>query len=1592
MKGKKMLSVVLAAVLCLSIVLGVVMPQLLWIVRAKETQTVRIEAENAYWNGYQLVKKSSTNPNAMVVGNAAEGYGYATWSELSAMQLNKNQHIYIAFCVDAPQAGTYEIAVGNVIRMTASATPYAAVLVNPQSNGQAYKLGYSAAGTTPVHSISNRVAVQLQKGRNMLYMMPLTGDQSVSWADADYIEITGESAVTHVASTAPVTVKANAGGYHKFATISADALAGADLTQAQGLTAAAITREQLTKVPHVSYTVEAPADGYYDISLKFSCHGSITAADYAVALLVDDRPAEVKPIYGTSNGIADISTYLTKGVHVLTIPAILPSTDSAKTVYWSDLKGLTLSDSLVLSDQFNSLATGTALEAETYAFAWRYPKVSDVGGRLLVGGSQPGLKKQTYAQLAGGEKLDKNQPMLTYQIDVLQAGTYTLNVTYRDYTGSDYYMIVAVDDTTYAKATYIGADSRYSHLRVAGTTLNLTEGRHFIRLITLPGDTQANWIDVDYMAVKGSCPVIGVKDWTHLQSADAHEYQGFAGTTQSHSSYGQWWNNALAGYQGNSMAADAGVTTDNFTAANLADMGWIRYNVHVPKDGFYDMQTYLQPNPKSSGTGKILLGIEKIDANMINQAQGVIELNYTGESSGWWDIQGENRAFAVTAKNYLPATQRENADYAMAMRVTMDNGKSYAFRIFYNRDNGYGYSRYGANGSSSGWGNQIWLDSATTALLNGNGAEFKVERTEANVLTVTLAGKVLDTYTMTGVTSANKVIAVGFRQFGNSTDYADCVEVPFEVTPAYNKINIDLQGIENGKVTTEKDSYKVGDTVVLNVVPEEGYTQKLTLNGKPILLDWATGKYSFKATDTTYDIDGSFEKIVWNNKTFRWVDVRLDKDAQQWWIADLSSYLTEGDYAITVSGLMDYTGSSDDWCDMGALTVSGGMTALGESNQPDAQLNPSVSQWNLVLDPRGVRFTFKNMDAADTVAFYIGDQQLDTQKLSDHQYIAYITAQQMSAEITVTINGNALPRTYIPELASLEIARTENLSNVTTQISNPGDLFFRNDNLTDFPDPFVLDNTARDGYYYIYGTWGAFRCFRSKNLMDWELCGEVLQQYRENNRIWDSVNGKYSYQLLGSDLWAPEVVYDDETKLYYMFFSASPDRKGEAVKGAATEQLMVATSTSPTGPFTPVNFKNAQSCGVGNLHTYNTSTYPDYFAPYLFLDPAQNQAFSVANNNGQWRGESNGGYLGAIDAHPYVAPDGTKYLLWVDSRGEDRICGVEMENWLKPKWETATVLTYYSYYTVNDWKNGSTNKVSYENYTTTNEGPFVLEHNGKYYLTYSANNWKNNSYLVAQAVADNVLGPYTKLKESEGGVVLSGMRQGGQNSSGTGHHSILRVGEQLFMIYHRHNDPAAGGSKRNHAIDEIKWITVNNREVMYVNGPNVTLQPKVESHSEYRNIAEEAQVTVNRTDVNSQYLNDGLLSHQKNGHANVTGAVGETLITQTTTFAFDFEEVRSVRSIMVYNSRAENQVFRQIKQIKLLCLENGKAVVKYIHNVPFNAEYYTTNASGKVTYVEPCAAAYAVFDQQNVISAEITVELPAGQSAVGISEIMILGK
>lgn len=567
-----------------------------------------------------------------------------------------------------------------------------------------------------------------------------------------------------------------------------------------------------------------------------------------------------------------------------------------------------------------------------------------------------------------------------------------------------------------------------------------------------------------------------------------------------------------------------------------------------------------------------------------------------------------------------------------------------------------------------------------------------------------------------------------------------------------------------------------------------------------------------------------------------------------------------------------------------------------------------------------------------------------------------------------------------------------------TQAEFNEELFYRNDRKTEGADPFVFDNTERDGYYYLYATTGACFVYRSQDMMNWEVVGHALDilEYGEN--------GAYTEerQAAWTDIWAPEVVYDADTELYYLFFSASSSEdknvtEGNGVKpGTAKYQMMVATSKSPDKDFQLVNFMDADSCGKENLHHYDTTKYPHYYAKYFMLDPSEYTAFTATTGSTD-EDAGFGGYTCAIDPHPFVDENGDKYLYWTDNVGENRINAVKMINWLKPDWSTAVAVTYCNYYTTEDRnkaQNGEmADQVTYEN-GTVNEGPCVLKHNGKYYLTFSVNTYGDSSYQVAQAVSDSPLGPFRKLTIAEGGVLLSGGVAGSQKVSGSGHHSFITVGNQMFIAYHKHDSYKVGGNPRHTAFDEVKWITIkdkdgNDLDVLYANGPTWSVQPKIEAYSDYKNIAGEAKVS-GADDVS--YLTDGLLSIYKYGDPDFMEYVKETTIKETTTFTFDFDEERTVRAVMVYNSKKESDCFRKIAKIEFISEENGEEVVRYIKDVAFSSEYLTLNDLGDVFYVDPGAAAYAEFDELNVKSVRITIEVPEGQEQAGISEIRILGK
>lgn len=79
------------------------------------------------------------------------------------------------------------------------------------------------------------------------------------------------------------------------------------------------------------------------------------------------------------------------------------------------------------------------------------------------------------------------------------------------------------------------------------------------------------------------------------------------------------------------------------------------------------------------------------------------------------------------------------------------------------------------------------------------------------------------------------------------------------------------------------------------------------------------------------------------------------------------------------------------------------------------------------------------------------------------------------------------------------------------------------------------------------------------------------------------------------------------------------------------------------------------------------------------------------------------------------------------------------------------------------------------------EGPCVINHEGKFYLTYSCNDYQSPDYAVGFAVADNVMGPYTRYEENP---ILH--RHLGY--VGTGHHSLFKRGNGYYMVYHAHNN------------------------------------------------------------------------------------------------------------------------------------------------------------------------------------------------------------
>ncbi len=97
------------------------------------------------------------------------------------------------------------------------------------------------------------------------------------------------------------------------------------------------------------------------------------------------------------------------------------------------------------------------------------------------------------------------------------------------------------------------------------------------------------------------------------------------------------------------------------------------------------------------------------------------------------------------------------------------------------------------------------------------------------------------------------------------------------------------------------------------------------------------------------------------------------------------------------------------------------------------------------------------------------------------------------------------------------------------------------------------------------------------------------------------------------------------------------------------------------------------------------------------------------------------------------------------------------------------------------------------------EAAYPVERDSIYFLMYSSGDCRHSSYAVHYAWAKNKYGPY---HYGANNPILSSSGDG--TTDGPGHHSIIRVDDNYYIVYHRHDNPhSTGGEFRQVCADKL---------------------------------------------------------------------------------------------------------------------------------------------------------------------------------------------
>jgi hypothetical protein len=196
------------------------------------------------------------------------------------------------------------------------------------------------------------------------------------------------------------------------------------------------------------------------------------------------------------------------------------------------------------------------------------------------------------------------------------------------------------------------------------------------------------------------------------------------------------------------------------------------------------------------------------------------------------------------------------------------------------------------------------------------------------------------------------------------------------------------------------------------------------------------------------------------------------------------------------------------------------------------------------------------------------------------------------------------------------------------------------------------------------------------------------------------------------------------------------------------------------------------------------------------------------------------------------------------------------------------------------------------------EGAYPMKKNNKYIMMYSSGDCQLSTYAVRYGYADHPTGPYTAGANSP---ILVTNKDA--TIDGPGHHSVLKDGENYYIVYHRHNNPhSTGGEFRQVCADSlvflndstIRKVVPSHQGVGYlginqVPYPNLAYQANVTATSWYHLISPASQFS-GATDFE---YSPGLAVDNNNG---TLWKAGNGLLPQS--LIIDLGDVKTIQRVM----------------------------------------------------------------------------------------------